>query len=235
MSIADFLAASRVEDAVFEEYPDYVAQVIVATNLTSGPTSEHSDALLRDAEEQARQLLAGRPPQELPEVQTWRDAYGSFGVKPRDARSSIEALLRRVDEGLPRINRLTDIYNAISVRYLIPIGGEDLGGYDGPARLVVADGTETFDTIADGEPMLQTVAAGEVVWRDDTGVTCRRWNWRQCVRTRLTESTTEAIFILDGLGADADRRTSAAMESLLAQLSIESPEAAFESKTISAD
>jgi DNA/RNA-binding domain of Phe-tRNA-synthetase-like protein len=27
---------------------------------------------------------------------------------------------------------------------------------------------------------------GEVIWRDDDGVTCRCWNWRQCVRTRIT-------------------------------------------------
>jgi DNA/RNA-binding domain of Phe-tRNA-synthetase-like protein len=41
------------------------------------------------------------------------------------------------------------------------------------------------------------VPAGEVVWADEVGVTCRRWNWRQGRRTRLTESTTSAWFIID--------------------------------------
>ena len=26
---------------------------------------------------------------------------------------------------LPRINRLVDVYNAISVRHMVPVGGED--------------------------------------------------------------------------------------------------------------
>ena len=38
-----------------------------------------------------------------------------------------------------------------------------------------------------------------MIWRDDAGVTCRCWNWRQCVRTRITRETTSAMFILDGL------------------------------------
>ena len=40
-----------------------------------------------------------------------------------------------------------------------------------------------------------------MAWRDDAGVTCRCWNWRQCVRTRITGSTVSAMFILDGLAA----------------------------------
>ena len=104
-----------------------------------------------------------------------------------------------MEAGLPRIDRLTDIYNAISVRYLLPVGGEDLARYRGPARLTRAAGDEPFDTVRDGEPVTGHPESGEVIWRDDAGVTCRCWNWRQCVRTRITLETTSAMFILDGL------------------------------------
>jgi DNA/RNA-binding domain of Phe-tRNA-synthetase-like protein len=70
----------------------------------------------------------------------------------------------------------------------------------GPARLVRATGEESFDTTAKGEAVVESPDPGEVVWRDDLGVTCRRWNWRQCTRTRLTGGTTRALFILDALG-----------------------------------
>ena len=114
--------------------------------------------------------------------------------------------MRRVDAGLPRIDRLTDLYNAVSVEHLIPIGGENLARYVGPPRLVRALGDEPFDTVADGEEVTVSADAGEVLWRDDVGVTCRRWNWRQCVRTRLAATTTDVLFILDGLDpVDADR------------------------------
>jgi hypothetical protein len=46
-----------------------------------------------------------------------------------------QALLRRLDAVLPRIDRLTDAYNAVSIANLVPVGGEDLDWYQGPARL----------------------------------------------------------------------------------------------------
>jgi DNA/RNA-binding domain of Phe-tRNA-synthetase-like protein len=69
----------------------------------------------------------------------------------------------------------------------------------GAPRLTIATGAEPFDTIRSGEPVVEHPAPGEVVWADDAGVTCRRWNWRQCARTRLTEESTDAFFVLERL------------------------------------
>src|SRR5262249_62256993 len=124
---------------------------------------------------------------------------GAFGAKPQRTRPSVEALLRRVDGGLPRIDRITDAYNAASIACLLPVGGEDLARYDGPARLVRAAGDEAFDTSADGQPVVERPEPGEVVWRDDRGATCRRWNWRQCRRHRVKAATPSAKFRPDGL------------------------------------
>jgi DNA/RNA-binding domain of Phe-tRNA-synthetase-like protein len=216
-----------IDDRVRAARPDYLAVLLAVDGLAPGPTSEHSERLLAAAEAHAQERLAGREPHELPEVAAWRDAFLGFGVKPREARSSVEALLRRTGSGLPRIDSLTDVYNAVSITHLVPIGGEDLAFYDGPARLVVATGVETFDTVADGEPVVQSPSPGEIVWRDDTGVTCRRWNWRQCVRTRLTTSTTTALFIVDGLGPDAGVRAERAVDDLISHLTVDSPQASF--------
>lgn len=148
----------------------------------------------------------------------WRDAYRAFGSKPQRTRNSLEALLRRVPEGLPRINRLTDLYNAVSVLHGVPVGGEDLDCYVGPARLVRASGSEPFETTASGEAVTEHPDPGEVVWADDAGVTCRRWNWRQCTRTQLTGTTTRALFIIDALGPDAIATATAAADDLEARL-----------------
>lgn len=194
-----WLGGAVVEPQVTELRPDYAALLIVAEGLRPGPSDEATDALLRDAEAKARTGLAGRTAADLAPVAAWRLAYQAFGAKPKRTRPSVEALLRRVEAGLPRIDRLTDIYNAISVRHLLPVGGEDLDCYRGPARLARAAGDEPFDTVRDGEPVTGHPEPGEVIWRDDEGVTCRCWNWRQCVRTRITRATTSAVFILDGL------------------------------------
>jgi DNA/RNA-binding domain of Phe-tRNA-synthetase-like protein len=194
-----WLGQVAVEHPVFELRPDYNALILVAEGLRPGPSDEATGALLSEAEAQARAALAGRDAGELAPVAAWRAAYQAFGAKPKRTRPSVEALLRRVEDGLPRIDRITDIYNAISLRHLLPVGGEDLARYRGPARLARAAGDEPFDTVRDGEPVTGHPEPGEVIWRDDDGVTCRCWNWRQCVRTRITHATTSALFILDGL------------------------------------
>lgn len=194
-----WLGQARIDDAVLALRPDYAALLIVADELTPGPSDDGTDKLLCAAEDAASVALGGRAPAELAPVADWRGAYQSFGARPSRTRPSVEALLRRADAGLPRIDRITDVYNAVSVRRLIPVGGEDLSSYRGPARLVRAVGDEPFDTVRDGQPVLEHPEPGEVVWRDDAGVTCRCWNWRQCMRTRITHATVTAVFVLDGL------------------------------------
>ena len=166
----------------------------------------------------ARQALNGGPAAQLPHVAAWREAYQAFGAKPKRTRNSLEALLRRAESGLPRVNRLTDYYNAVSVLHQIPLGGEDLTGYTGPPRLLRATGDEPFDTTADGVAVTEHPDPGEVIWCDAAGVTCRRWNWRQARRTQLREDTTAALFILDALDPVTDQALQAAAADLIARL-----------------
>lgn len=222
-----------VDQSVRAVHPLYTAFLIVAEEIQGGDSDERSEELLSEAEAVAKNWLAKAPIESLEHIVVWREAFSSFGCKPRVARSSVEALLRRAETGLPRINLLTDIYNAISVKHGVPIGGEDLSGYRGAPRLVIADGTEVFDTVADGQPVVVQVADGEPVWRDDVGVTCRRWNWRQCVRTRLSTSTTDALFIIDGLGESGSARASLAADELCLMIKKISPAAAVDVRQLS--
>ena len=119
----------------------------------------------------------------------------------------MDALLRRAatPAGLPPINTLVDLYNAVSILHGVPIGGEDLDRYNGPARLVLANGDEAFHTTAYGGPSIDHPAPGEPIWRDNTGVTCRRWNWRQTTRTAIDSHTTRVAFIIESLDAPHHR------------------------------
>ncbi len=230
-----FLAGARVDPAVFALRPDYRALLLAVDGLdTSAPGDEASNALLVEAEYAARTALKGRPVEEIEHVVSWREAYREFGAKPQRTRNSLEALLRRAESGLPRVNRLTDIYNAVSVIHQIPLGGEDLMAYDGSPRLIRTRGTEQFATIADGTDIVEHPEHGEVVWCDDAGVTCRRWNWRQGRRTQLTETTTAALFILDALDPLTDEQVHAAAADLDAHLRATSPNLVDAQRLISA-
>jgi DNA/RNA-binding domain of Phe-tRNA-synthetase-like protein len=228
----EFLAGARVEAAVFELRPDYRVLLVAAEGLEPGPPDQASEELLALAEARARTALAGQAPEDVPEVADWRDAYRAFGAKPQRTRPSVEALLRRLDPGLPRIDRLTDAYNAVSIAHLVPVGGEDLDHYKSPPSLVRAAGDEEFDTVANGQSAIEQPKPGEVIWRDDAGVTCRQWNWRQCTRTRITPATTNAVFIIDGLAALGPDGLAAAGDDLVSSLIRLNPQATIATRLI---
>jgi DNA/RNA-binding domain of Phe-tRNA-synthetase-like protein len=190
-----------VSDDVRALAPGFTHVAIEAHGLVNGPSSEAGSALLDDAARRLAARLDGRAPHEDPHMAAWRETYTAFGSKPSRTRNSAEALAKRALSGAgpPRINLLVDLYNAISVAHLIPVGGEDIDRVQGGMRLVRATGEEDFVTVTGGEEAVEHPDAGEVVWRDDQGVTCRRWNWRQGPRTRLTERTTSGIFLLESM------------------------------------
>lgn len=210
-----FLDRVSVDDAVTALRPDFAVLAIVATGLVNGPGDARSDAALAEAEAFAR----AAPDTLHPHVAAWHDAYRAFGCKPQRTAPSVDALWKRARSGgLPRVNWLVDVYNAVSVRHVLPVGGEDLAHYEGAIRLVRATGAEPFDTTKDGAPFNDPPSPGEVAWADARGVTCRRWNWRQGTRTRLTESSTDALFLLERLAPYALDDLDAAGDALEALL-----------------
>ena len=207
-------ARVQVAPEILDGWPHYRAVVLIAEGVVNGPSDERSEDLLAGAERSVGESGVARAADD-PRIAAWRTAFSEFGAKPSRYPSSAESLLARLlkGEALPRINALVDTYNAVSLRHAIPIGGEDLDALEGDLRLVRAAGTEDFDG---GEPP----RPGEVVWRDDVGVTCRRWNWRQGRRTQLDDETTTALFILDALHPMSDHALRDAADDLITQLTL---------------
>jgi DNA/RNA-binding domain of Phe-tRNA-synthetase-like protein len=224
LTAQQLLEAASVSPEIFALRPDYRALLMVVEGLPSGPSDASSEAMLREAENHVKELLSNSDVTNFPHIAAWRDTYKAFGAKPNKTRNSLEALTRRAESGLPRVNRLTDIYNAISVKHQIPLGGEDLDKYDGSPFLVRATGKEHFQTFSSGESAVESAVPGEPVWCDATGITCRRWNWRQGPRTALTNTTSRVLFILDALEPCSDEdltRAANELSSVLQRLSSE--------------
>lgn len=120
-------------------------------------------------------------------------------------RPSVDALGRRLAKkgSLPRINPAVDSYNAVSVRHGLPAGAFDLDRVDGDVVIRRADGTESFTPL--GEPdTVERPKSGEIVYADATGILTRHWNHRDAHRTRVTEDTAHAVFVLETLHATRD-------------------------------
>jgi DNA/RNA-binding domain of Phe-tRNA-synthetase-like protein len=75
----------------------------------------------------------------------------------------VDALITRVlrDQALARVNALVDLYNAISIRHVVPLGGEDADRLEGPLRLTLAAGRRAFRSPGDGIEA-EPVPAGDV-------------------------------------------------------------------------
>lgn len=204
--------ALRVEPPFWELFPGAVIGVVVARGLDNARGGDQA-ALLQAAAIEAAGRLGEGEMAEHPAIVPWRNAYRAFGAKPAKFRSSIENLLRSARAGTVRsINPLVDLYNTVSLRHLLPCGGEDLAAVQGQIILTRAAGGEHFVPLGMAEE--QPPAPGEVIYRDDAGVICRCWNWREADRTKLTTNTTAAFLCIEGIGPISEQAVQAACDDL---------------------
>ena len=187
---------------ILPQFPTYRVALVVATGLTIG--QERSAALadyIASVEAECRERFAGWELGDIPEVRRWRQTYKAFGVKKTSFRSSVERLLRRViqGEGLPQINTLVDAYNAISVAYRVPAGADDLDLLKPPLAYRYARAGDTFFTLGENELAPDPPEPGEVVYADTVHVLCRRWNWRQDVRSAIRPETRRVTLNIETL------------------------------------
>ena len=152
-----------IEEPIFEIFPQIQAGILVCRGIDNHIKDESRyEDYLREAEKAAAQYVTAPEFTDNPVIRTWRDAFYKFKTK-KGARCSIEALLKRVSKGghIGTINPLVDIYNGISLKYGVPVGGEDIDKFDGDNRLAIADGTEEFITL--GSEKSEPPYPGEVV------------------------------------------------------------------------
>jgi DNA/RNA-binding domain of Phe-tRNA-synthetase-like protein len=186
-----------IADDFWQLFPEALIGVVLARGLDNAQ-AERPDIAALLAEAVAAAAGLGEDIAVHPAVAPWRQAYQTFGAKPSKYRSSIEGLLRSARAGRTRgVNPLVDLYNAVSLRHLLPCGGEDLAAVRGDIRLGRAIGGEHFVPLGAQEP--EPPAPGEVIYRDDAGVICRCWNWREAERTKLTPATTAAFLCIEAL------------------------------------
>ncbi|MFT8742496.1 MAG: phenylalanine--tRNA ligase beta subunit-related protein [Lentilactobacillus hilgardii] len=205
-----------VDDQFWRLFPE--AQIDTLTlrgidNHDKARDHAYFQQLLDEAARESEQFMTEGIFRKNPVVDQWRQAYRQFKTK-KGARSSIEALLKRVDQGrsFSPIFPLVDIYNSISLRYGVPAGGEDLNAIQGNLHLGEAKGGEDF--FPHGAEENSPALPGEVIYYDDQGAVCRCFNWREAQRTELTESTTDSVLVIESINAEQAKRADEAIEAL---------------------
>jgi DNA/RNA-binding domain of Phe-tRNA-synthetase-like protein len=189
-----------IQKELFDLLPDLTIGMVVATDVdNTHPSKEIEDLLAQAVEEVRRGFIVDRA-QDHPRIKPWRAAFSKLGISGSKFPSSIESMARRILKGdpIPKINPLVDLYNSISLRYLVPMGGHDLGTLEGNIHLRFAEGWESFTPMGGGETII--VPKGELVYCDDREVLTRNWVWRQCEKDKTTEKTKNIFIPIDVLG-----------------------------------
>jgi len=165
-----------VDEKLFNLFPALKIGVLICEIRNTEYGEDGLDAVI----ENLRSGFQYEKPQEHPNIKVWREAFGKLGISASKYYSSIESLLRRVLKGgpFPRINPVVDLYNAVSLKHLVPMGGHAISPLEGDVALCFAKGGESFVPMDSGD--VETVDANEVVYKDSKEVLTRRWVWRQC-------------------------------------------------------
>ena len=205
-----------VDENFWEIFPDAQISVLSVKGLNN-QVDESKDPYFQDLINKAsKKALAFIPDEAFTQnqvIQEWREAFSRFKTK-KGARSSIEALLKRVSQGreFRPINPLVDLYNSISLSYALPCGGEDLAAIQGDLHLGKAKGGEAFFPLGAEEdaPALPE----EIIYYDEAGAVCRSLNWREAQRTMLTEATRDAVLVIEAINPNQKERALEAIEAL---------------------
>jgi DNA/RNA-binding domain of Phe-tRNA-synthetase-like protein len=189
-----------INPQIFTQYPDVLLGVVILHDIDNHGDSPEITSMLRTAETACIDSFNNTPVIEHSHIAPWREAYRKFGAKPKDYPSSIENLVRRIIKGdsIRHINKLVDIYNYISLKHLVPVGGEDLSQIQGDIELTIA-GDQEEPVVLLGESEARPPYAREVIYKDNLGTICRRWNWKEADRTKLTEKTQSALIVIEAL------------------------------------
>ncbi len=190
----------QISHDIAARYPSLRIGLLTGRNLR--PKVERNGSDLETLRGEVCEHLRQRQPTaetlaKHPFIAAWRETYQSFGTKANRYKPTAEALIDRVIKGkeIPRITPLVDLYLIIEVRHLLPVGGYDLDLVNDPITLRFAAGGEEFLPI--GGSKTEQVEPGEVIYTDTKQVLTRRWNYRDCDATKITDDSHNILLMIE--------------------------------------
>jgi len=207
-----------IDPEIFTQFPDFRRGIIIVKDVENALGNKRiKRPLNKEIEKRAKEDIFAHP-----FIKAWDEAHLKFGSNPNKFPPSIKSLLKRIKKrgGFPFINSVVALFNYVSVKYLIPCGGDDVDRIEGNLRLGFAKGDECFIPLG-GEDE-EHPQPGEVIYFDDKTlkIMCRRWNWRNGDFSKITEDTKRIVINIDGIGEVPQRLIEEARDEL-AKLLIE--------------
>lgn len=193
-----------VTEKVFEKMPDVVFGLVSVKGVDNSKNYDFIHKMLDESIASCENHFEGKVVKQEKELEPYRTAFQKLGINPNKFMSSIEALLTRIakKKGMPHINPVVDLGNAISLKYYLPVGAHDLNTMDGEFCVRTATAEDTF--LPFGAEERESVDIDEVIYATANKVRTRRWIWRQSEEGKIDAGTNELLFILDGFESNLD-------------------------------
>ena len=203
-----------VEEKVFEALPTACFGVVVARGIDNRSTDLRPQALLQQSIAAIEEKFAAAKAKEAAEIAPYRDAFQKLGTNPNKYMSSIEAIASRIEKkkGFPSINPVVDLGNAMSIKYLLPMGAHDIDAASGDIQVRFSRQGDQFTPF--GETAAEILDAGELIYSAGERVKTRRWIWRQSEEGKVTEASQNVFFPIDGFADHNLSRVIAARDEL---------------------
>ena len=187
-----------VSSEVFEKLDNVCFGVIVAkgidNSLVKNDIVEKLDQSIKDCEDKFKDTKV----KELEGILCYRDAFKELGINPNKFMSSIEAMLTRTSKGkgLPNISPIVDLGNAVSLKYMVPLGAHDIDTLDGDIEVRFSKEGDSFIPL--GTEETEILEDGELIYSAGDNVRTRRWIWRQSEQGKITNESKNIFLPIDG-------------------------------------
>lgn len=203
-----------VEKEVFQKLNGACFGIVVARGINNKTRVKQVGELLEESIASIREKLKDINLKEYPAISVYREAFVSLGMNPNKYMSSIEALTKRIQKGseFPRINNIVDLGNAISLKYILPLGAHDMEKLQDSLEVRFSQEGDVF--LPFGMNEVEEVEAGELVYASGHTVKTRKWIWRQSDEGKIDESSTNIFFPIDGFIGKNDQAVLAARDEL---------------------
>ena len=188
----------RVEKEIFDKLPQACFGVVMAKGIDNSKIYPEIEQLLSNSIQKAALRFGGKKVKEEADILPYREAFRTLGINPNKYPCSIEALFTRIakGKGMPYINPVVDLGNAISSKYTLPMGAHDLGNSSEDICIRLAKKGDVF--LPFGGNVEETPDIDEVIYAVGQQVRTRRWTWRQSDNGKITDVTTNVFFPIDG-------------------------------------
>ncbi|MBN2069423.1 MAG: hypothetical protein JW739_07285 [Opitutales bacterium] len=131
----------------------------------------------------------------------YRELHTSIGKSNKKFIASSENLLSYVlkKQNLPSINAIVDLYNAVSIKYMLSMGGHDMDKIEGGMHLRISKGKEMFNGLGSEVPI--ELPQGEYGYFDQSGDVLCRMDVKQSIKTLIDLKTSNCLLVLQGNAA----------------------------------